>query len=290
MACSASDRPPLGRVAILGLGLMGGSLGMALRARSAASEVVGWNRSQEPGRRALAAGAVDRVAASPEEAARDADVVVVAVPVERIVELARRAAAAMPTSGVVTDLGSVKARVVAEASGALQGRFVGGHPMAGSEESGITAAYADLYEGATWVLTPTDDSAPAAIDTVRGLAIAVGALPVVLSPEVHDRWVAAVSHLPHVAAYALAATAHEMAGTEGVQIAAGSYRDGTRVALSDPALWAGILLENRDAALAAMERYGAWLAGAAGALRRGERDGLERLLRGAHEARPRCEP
>jgi len=287
-----AERPaprPLGSVAILGLGLMGGSLGMALRSRRAAAQVVGWNRSEGPALRAREAGAVDRLAASPQEAAREAELVVVALPVDCIVETAKSVAAAIGPTSVVTDVGSVKARIVAEASEALGGRFVGGHPMAGSEESGIGSACASLYEGAPWVITPAPRTEPSAVESVVRLAGAVGGRPVLLSPEVHDRWVAAVSHLPHVAAYAMAAAAYDLAGADGLRIAAGSYRDGTRVALSDPSLWAGILMENREAVLVAMERLAGWLDQATAVLREGDRCGLERLLQDARNARPRCQ-
>lgn len=274
------------RVAILGLGLMGGSLGLALRARRAVRRVVGWNRSGAALGQAAARGAVDEAEADLAAAVREADLVVACVPVEATVPLLRACAPHLAAHAFVTDVGSAKARLVSEAEGILGGRFVGGHPMAGSEESGVGAASAGLYEGAAWLLTPTPATAPAALEAAAHLAAAVGARPRVCGADEHDRLVAAISHLPHLAAYATAAAA---AGVPDgwTDIAAGSYRDTTRVAGSDPALWSGILIDNRMAVVERLDDLIAWLGAARDALGSGDAAVLGSLLARAHAARQR---
>lgn len=277
----------LDTVAILGLGLMGGSLGLALRKRGAAREVVGWGRRPETREEALARGAMDRAADSPEEAVRGADLVVLCVPVATIVPLLEKIAPDCKAKAALTDVGSAKARIVAEAERIVGGRFVGGHPMCGSEESGLVAARADLYQGATWVLTPTPQTDPAALERVAAMAQASGAVLRECDPDTHDRWVASLSHLPHVLAYGLAQTAGDQVEPEGAALAAGSFRDGTRVAKSDPAFWTEILLDNRAAVLESLDVFLEWADRTRAALDAGDAEKLSELLAAAHAARQR---
>lgn len=252
------DEPHFGRVAILGVGLIGGSLGLALRRRGLADEVVGYSRT--PATRALAAelGAIDRVADSAEDCVDGADLVYLATPVAAIVPLLTSLAPRLRSGAVVTDAGSSKARIVAEAAALGCDSFVGGHPMTGSEAMGVAAARADLFDGMTYALTPTSRTSPAALAQVRALAEALGSRVVELSPEDHDRAAAAISHLPHLLATVLMLVTEQRAqeGAPVYELAAGSWTDGTRVAASGATMWREILVSNREAVLEALADFG----------------------------------
>ncbi len=198
--------PPFRRVAILGLGMMGGSLGLALRAGALADEIVGYDAAPAHAAEAVARGLVAAVYPMPQAAVADADLIVLAVPVGATLPLLQAIASAVAPDAIVTDVGSVKAAVVAWAAATLPlpGRFVGGHPMAGSERSGPGAADATLYRGARWPLTPPPATEPAALARVQALVVALGAEPLLLPPDEHDRLVAGASHLPLLAATPLA--------------------------------------------------------------------------------------
>jgi prephenate dehydrogenase len=275
-----------GPVAIVGVGLMGGSLGLAL---GGAREVVGVDPDPEALRVALAVGAVDRAAGSLEEAAEGAEAVVLATPMPALEGLARRALAASPEDCLVTDLGSAKAALLAALSPADRERFIGGHPVCGAERTGVAFARRDLFRGATWFLTPGAEARPELFQRLHGLVGSVGARPVAIDAGVHDRLMALVSHLPHVLAGALvnqaAATAPE--GREALRSAGPSFGDLTRVAGSNPPLWADILLANREAVLEALGAYAASLDEVAGALRAGDREWLLGFIGEAAGARAR---
>ena len=200
-----SDRPAT-RVAVLGVGLIGGSIGLAARRRLGA-EVVGHSRSAATVERALELGALDRGAASVAEACEGADLVFCAGPVAALPEQARGALSASGPETVVTDVGSTKGELV----GALgdDERFIGGHPLAGAETAGVGNARADLFEGARWYLTPTDRSSGILYDRLQRAVAGLGARPQAIDPSAHDRLMATISHVPHVVANALAAAACE---------------------------------------------------------------------------------
>jgi prephenate dehydrogenase len=231
-------RPPEpGRAVVVGTGLIGGSIGMRLRR-------LGWHvtgRDRDPARaeRARELGALDAVGDD-----RAAAVTFVATPVRAIAEEARRALDAGP--GLVTDVGGVKASVVEAVADA---RFVGGHPMAGSEQDGVDGATADLFEGATWVLTPTEGTAAAAYTQVRQIVGSFGAEIVALPPDRHDELVAVVSHVPHLAAATLMRLADERSVEHRalLRLAAGGFRDMTRIASGHPGIWPDICADNRGA-------------------------------------------
>ncbi|MGE5095751.1 MAG: prephenate dehydrogenase, partial [Betaproteobacteria bacterium] len=196
----------LGRVAIVGVGLIGGSLALALRRAGAVSTIVAADRDLQALERAAALGVIDQAAESVSEATRGADVVVVALPVRAIGSALHDVGLALESHAVVTDVGSTKGEVVRIAREELRERFprfVPGHPIAGRESSGVEAATPDLFRGARVVLTPQPDTAPEAMDTVRACWEAAGARVTALEPEVHDRIFAAVSHLPHLLSFAL---------------------------------------------------------------------------------------
>jgi prephenate dehydrogenase len=231
-------RPPEpGRAVVVGTGLIGGSIGMRLR--QLGWHVTGRDRDPDAAARARKLGALDAVGDDP-----DAAITFVATPVHGIAGEARRALAAGP--GLVTDVGGVKASVVDAVD---DGRFVGGHPMAGSEQEGVDGASPDLFEGATWVLTPTDGTQAAAYAQVRQIVGTLGAEVVTLSPQRHDELVAVVSHVPHLAAASLMRLADERSEEHRalLRLAAGGFRDMTRVASGHPGIWPDICSDNRDA-------------------------------------------
>lgn len=233
---------------MVGLGLVGGSLGMGLR--RAGWAVVGVDRDPAVAEAAVARGAADE-AGTDLRAVGEAEVTVVAVPPAAIVPVAREAAARMRPGAVLTDTGSVKAPVVAALEGLPRVRFVGGHPMFGSEGQGIAAADASLLPGRPYVLTPVEGTDPEAVVMVEALVRSLAMRPVRLPPEVHDRLAAQVSHLPYLVALALA----EAVEGEARAIAGPAFREMTRVARSPRPMWAAIARANRDAILAALDRF-----------------------------------
>jgi prephenate dehydrogenase len=233
------------RIAIIGVGLIGGSVALALRERAGAT-VAGFDRSPEAVETATARGAVDRPAASLEEAVADAEAVFVAVPVGSLPDAVAAALARAPQDCVVTDVGSTK-RAVAAAHD--DPRFVGGHPLAGAETAGVEHARADLFENATWYLTPTSQTSGILYERLHRLLHTIGARPTAIEADTHDTILAAVSHLPHVLANVLVSQAAETlaAGGERLPATGPSFRDATRVAGASSAIWTDIYLANRDA-------------------------------------------
>jgi prephenate dehydrogenase len=276
----------LTRVAVLGVGLIGGSIGLAARQRLSA-EVVGFDADRGSLDRALADGAISAAAASVAEACEGAEAIFCAAPVAGLPELARAALAACGPDAVVTDVGSTKQEIVA-ALGADE-RFIGGHPLAGAETAGVANARADLFEGARWYLTPTDRSSGVLYDRLQRLVSGLGARPQAIDPVVHDRLMATISHLPHVVANALAAeAAAELAGdSERLPEVGPSFRDTTRVAGSNPAIWADIFASNGDVVADAVESVAKRLGEAAALLRTGDRDALRAWHAAAGEDRRR---
>jgi prephenate dehydrogenase len=276
-------------VAIVGAGLIGGSIGMALRERRLAGEVIAVARSEETIRLALARGAADRATRDIAGAAAGADLVVLAAPVSLIAEHLQVVAAVVDAECVITDVGSVKQPIAAAAEKALPhpGRFVGGHPLAGSERKGIAAARPDLLQGATWVLTPTARTDAAALERVQDLVARLGARSLLLSPQEHDHLVARTSHLPHLVAAALihvvAARIKERADT--LDVIGQGFRDTTRIAAGDAALWADIALANADALLDSLGEMNAALECLAAALKARSREDVERFLGDAQRAK-----
>ena len=273
-------------VAIIGTGLIGASLGLA--ARSAGRRVRGYDLDPNKAARALLLGALDEPAPTVADAVAGAAIVIVATPVGSIAETALAALDA--GASVVTDVGSVKAPVVGEITRLRpdgSARFVGGHPMAGSEQDGPDGARADLFVGATWVLTPADNTDTAALAAVRELVTAVGGQPVEVAPGDHDTLVALVSHVPQLAATTLMDVAVS-AGTQHdtlLRLAAGGFRDMTRIAAGHAAIWPDICMANRDAILAAMDAYVAALGDVRAIVAAGDRAALLDLLERARAAR-----
>jgi prephenate dehydrogenase len=264
-----------GRVNVIGTGLIGGSIGLALRRHGV--RVSGSDADADRAARALDLGALDEIGL---DAA--ADITFVAVPVGAIpAEVGR---ALQSTSGLVTDVGSVKASITDAVDSA---RFVGGHPMAGSEQDGVEGADADLFEGAVWVLTPTATTEDNAFASVRSVVSSLGADVVALSPERHDALVAVVSHVPHLTAATLMHLADERAEEHRalLRLAAGGFRDMTRIAAGHPGIWPDICAENRSAIVEMLDRLIAGLSDMRAAVEKSDREALLSVLERAQLAR-----
>jgi prephenate dehydrogenase len=272
----------LDRVAIVGLGLLGGSVAWAAKERGAAREVVGATRSAEAREQALANGACDRVVPL-EEVGRGADLVVLATPVGAMARTLRTLAPGLASGAVVTDVGSVKAPLVETLPGLLPPGcfYVGSHPMAGSHERGMSHASPSLLAGRVCVVT--ESAAPAAGERVEAFWQALGARVVRRTAEQHDAEVAWVSHLPHLLAFAFAGSL-EAAPPPAAELAGTGFRDFTRIARSDAELWADILPANRKALAAPLGAAGAALEKLSRALEAGDAEGLDRLLSAARSA------
>jgi prephenate dehydrogenase len=240
------------RVAVVGTGLIGASLGLAARRRG--DEVAGWDEDPRALEVAAAREAVT-AAGSLDEALADADVAVVAVPVAGLVTAVRAVLESAPPGCTVTDVGSTKESVCVAAAG--DPRFVGGHPICGAETRGPERATADLFDGATWFLTPLASTDPERYRAIHGLVASLGARPVAIDPAAHDRLVAVTSHLPHALANVLLnqAGASRVEGHEPLAAAGGSLRDMTRIAGANPRVWVDIFLDNREAVASALAEH-----------------------------------
>jgi prephenate dehydrogenase len=261
------------RIAVLGVGLIGGSIGLAV-GRRAHAQVSGYDPDERVLAKALQLGAIDHACADVAEAVREADVVFVAAPVGALAQTVRQALAGAGADCVVSDVGSTK-RVLAEAG--ADERFIGGHPLAGAESSGVEHAREDLFEGAVWYLTPAANSTGVLYERLHRLLTTIGARPVAIDAETHDRLLAAVSHLPHVLANVLAAQAANTLdeAAEGRLPAVGpSFRDATRVAGANSAIWTDIYLSNRDALIAAIDAFAAALGDVRATLAAGDAPGV----------------
>ena len=276
------------RILIVGTGLIGGSIGLALR-RGADAHVTGYDADVSNAQSARQSGALDDVAASVGDGAESADIVVLAPPVGEIPGAVAEVARTAQPGTVVTDVGSTKGTIVARAEDMLgpERPFVGGHPMAGTEGEGIGAARADLFDGALWILTPTASTEPAAYRRVNAFVTGLGARTLALDPDAHDRLVARVSHLPYAIATALMAVASDDPDGRVFEAAAGSFRDVTRTAGTNPRIWHDILSTNRAAVGAEIERMVAKLETMRVALELGDLDAVDALIATARDARKR---
>ncbi len=273
MTSRTEERRP--RAQIVGSGLIGGSIGMALRVRG--WHVSGIDRDDARVHKGVALGALD--ASGFDERA---EIVFIATPVGAVAEVATECLAR--GSGVVTDVGSAKHSIVSAIS---QPRFVGGHPMAGSEQEGVEGARPELFEGSVWVLTPVERTDPAAHALVRSVVASLGAEVVELSPQRHDTLVAMVSHVPHLTAASLMSLAAEGAEEHRalLRLAAGGFRDMTRIAAGHPGIWPDICVENRDAIVEVLRRLEGELARTRSLVESGDREGLLEVLERARDAR-----
>jgi len=259
------------KAAVLGVGLIGGSIGLTAR-RQLDCEVIGFDPESQTVEEAVASGAVDRGAPSVELACEGAELVFCAAPVAALPELARAALEACGPDAVVTDVGSTKREIVAELGG--DERFIGGHPLAGAETSGVGNARVDLFDGARWYLTPTERSSGLLYDRLQRAVAGLGARPQAIDAAAHDRLMATVSHLPHVVANVLVgqAAAELTRDSERMPEVGPSFRDTTRVAGANPAIWGDIFSTNREAVAEAIEAVISRLREASELIRAGDRE------------------
>ena len=277
------------RLCIIGVGLIGGSLARALREAGACGEIVGAGRNPANLQLAVDLGVIDRYETDIAAAVKDADMVFVAVPVGVMPAVFEALRGSLPDKAVLTDGGSAKGSVVAaarQAFGRLPDNFVPGHPIAGIEQSGVTASIPDLYRNRRVILTPLPETDRAAIDRVRAMWEATGATVTEMDPTHHDEVLAATSHLPHVLAFALVESLARLHDKREIfEYAAGGFRDFTRIASSDPVMWRDICLANGDAILDMIRRYSADLEVLAEAVRTHDSEKLLQLFSAAKHAR-----
>ncbi|MFQ5487503.1 MAG: prephenate dehydrogenase [Gammaproteobacteria bacterium] len=284
-------KPHIKRLTIIGVGLIGGSLARAVRCAGVCGEIVGCGRSRENLQQALELGVIDRMEQDPGRAVQGADLVVVAVPLGAMETVLAQIAPHLAADTVVTDVGSAKASVAAAARRALGervSRFVPGHPIAGTEQSGVGASFAELFEGRCVILTPLPESDMQAVAQVESLWRSCGARVVAMDIAHHDAVLAATSHLPHLLAYALVDTLAQMDDSEEIfRYAAGGFRDFTRIASSDPVMWRDICLANRAAIVHMLERFAKDLEALTESVRQGDGEQLLALFSRAKSVRDR---
>jgi prephenate dehydrogenase len=276
-------------ITIFGLGLIGGSLGMALRDRGAAGMVIGYDTDPDTLLTAGETGAIDIGTTDMAEAVKKADVVILSTPVQAFPFLVKEFGPFLRPGTIITDTGSTKRQILREITPILPRsvEFLGGHPMTGSEKGGIMAADKYLFENAVYVITPTKNNSPAAVEKVSAMARAVGSRVVTMSPEEHDTIAAVVSHVPHLTAAGLTAALADVSKTFPFApvLAAGGFRDTTRVAAGNPDLWQQICFSNRDKIAAALETLIAKITAAKEFLKEGNKEGLYSFLAEAREQR-----
>lgn len=265
--------PDFDRAVIVGMGLLGGSIGMAMRERRVASTVIGVGRRPETLDAALRRGAVDEATLELKHALPDADLVIVCTPVQNVARIVRQADSAINSSALITDVGSTKGNICRELEEPVP-TFIGSHPLAGSHQSGVEFAQGDLLEGKTTIVTPSPTSSPLLVQDLEKFWQSLGSQTVQMTPQSHDQAVARTSHLPHVVAAALAACTEEHV----LPLVAAGWCDTTRVAGGNVDLWSQILSENRGPTLTAMRHFAShfdqWLA----ALESEDTNQLESLL------------
>lgn len=271
------------RVTIIGLGLIGGSLGLALKKKRIAKEVIGVSRHAPTIREAVRRKAIDSGAVDPIAGVRAADIVVLATPVDAIAPIAERVAAVLRPGTVLSDVGSSKAEIVRRLEKRLPRHvaFVGGHPLAGSDQRGFAAANGKLFNGSICVLTQTTRTSKEALSTMTRFWQSLVGKVEVMTPSRHDTLVAAASHLPHLLAYTLAGATPE----EAARLRLRSFKDVTRIARSEPDLWDDIFLSNRKAVLEAMRRFDRQWKNLRGLIQRSNAAGLKQQLERARQRR-----
>ena len=280
------DKPQ--NIAILGLGLMGASLALALKKRGYSGRLLGYARRETTRNQAGQDGMFDEVFADPAECVGDADIVVVCVPIWTIAKLAGEIVAALKPNAVVTDVGSTKSELLKTLEPLFAGSkafFVGSHPIAGSEKTGIEAGDPDLYEGRLTVVCPSDDTPAAAEQAVTGLWKAAGAEVVEMSPTAHDAMLASTSHLPHMVAAALARSVADGDPAGKADFCGTGFKDTTRVASGSADMWVDIIDTNRTALEAELDRFHGELQGLIHILRSGNGDDIRQWLEEAAATR-----
>jgi prephenate dehydrogenase len=247
------------KTTIIGLGLIGGSLARALRRKGLTSEITGVGRGIENLETGISLGIIDNYSTDPIKGIKDADVVILATPVATIVDILKKICAYLNDDTIVSDVGSVKGSIIKKIESFIPDKFlfVGAHPIAGTEDSGVKASFAELFIGRKCILTPTEKTDKKSLEIIKAMWESVGSDVILMDPDRHDTIMAAVSHLPHIIAYSLVNTIDDFRDFEKdlLSFSAGGFRDTTRIALSHPVIWKDICLFNKEAILNMIERY-----------------------------------
>jgi cyclohexadieny/prephenate dehydrogenase len=290
MTQTSKAGPMFNKIALIGVGLIGGSIALAARRGGLARQIVAATRSAETAATANRLKLVDHCGTDLAEACKDADLVIVCTPVGACGEAAKVIAPSLKPGCILCDVGSVKQAVIRDMQPHVPPgvHFIPTHPVAGTENSGPEAGFAELFDGRWCILTPLPDSDPAAVDKLEAFWKALGSLVERLNPAHHDRILAITSHLPHLIAYTIVGTADDLGGhlnSEVLRFAAGGFRDFTRIAASDPTMWRDIFLNNREAVLEVLQRFQEDLFYLQRAIRWGEGDKLFDLFTRTREIR-----
>lgn len=292
MSKAAAKTPLFGKVAIIGVGLIGSSLARAVRRHGLAKRIAGCTRSAASRDKILELGLADEAVQDPAAAAEGADLIIVCTPIGTYEEIGRAIAPKLKPGVIVTDAGSVKQAVIRDLGPFVPdgAHFVPGHPIAGTEHSGPEAGFAELFENRWCVLTPPPGTDAEAVQKVTAFWEACGALVTTMEARHHDHVLAMTSHLPHLIAYTIVSTASDLEDSlqgEVARFSAGGFRDFTRIAASDPIMWRDIFLNNREAVLEMLQRFSEDLTALQRAIRWGEGATLEDMFRRTREARKR---
>jgi len=271
--------PLFGKIALIGFGLIGGSIARAAREQGLAGAIVTTARSAKSRARVLELGIVDRVVETNAEAAEGADLVILCIPVGACGAVAQEIAAHLKPGAIVSDVGSVKGAVVRDMAPHLPAgvHFVPAHPVAGTEHSGPDSGFAELFINRWCILTPPDGADTDAVEKLRAFWAAIGARVEIMTPDHHDLVLAITSHLPHLIAYTIVGTADELAqvtSSEVIKFSAGGFRDFTRIAASDPIMWRDVFLANKEAVLEMLGTFNEDLSKLTRAIRRGDGEAL----------------
>jgi prephenate dehydrogenase len=273
------------QVAIIGVGLIGGSLGMILRRKAMADHVVGIGRRVENLKTAVELGAIDRYVADPKEGVQGADLVILATPVDTYDRHLKEWAHCLTPGAIVSDVGSVKGMLVEQSEAAMPAgvHFVGAHPIAGKEKTGVAAGSDQLFKSARCILTPTKRTDPQALERIKQLWEETGSIVLTMDPHLHDQILGAVSHLPHIAAFALMNALadlrdHRLPTLDLAGHSGGGLRDTTRIAASSPEMWRDIFLWNRDNLVSYIDQYQRALEDLKRLIKAGDAAGIEKAL------------
>jgi cyclohexadieny/prephenate dehydrogenase len=274
-----STRPNFDRIALIGFGLIGGSIARAAREQGLAKEIVTTARSAASRARVVELGVVDRVVETNAEAVKGADLVILCIPVGACGAVAAEIAPHLKPGAIISDVGSVKAAIVKDMAPYLPAsvHFVPAHPVAGTENSGPDSGFAELFINRWCILTPPEGTDTDAVEKLRAFWSAIGAKVEIMTPEHHDLVLAITSHLPHLIAYTIVGTADELAqvtSSEVIKFSAGGFRDFTRIAASDPTMWRDVFLANKEAVLEMLGTFNEDLSKLTRAIRRGDGEAL----------------
>ena len=248
------------KVCIIGLGLIGGSIGLAMKRAKISNQIIGFARSNSTLKRAIELGLVDKVKDNLEDAVNDCDLIILATPLSTFKKLVEEMSPFLKKDCIITDTGSAKLSVIEDLRGILPNNveFIPGHPIAGTEESGPDAGFAELFDNRWCILTPTEENSSNAIDLIKEFWESIGSKVEIMDPLHHDKVLAITSHIPHLIAFNIVGTANNLANVtekEVVKYSAGGFRDFTRIAASDPKMWSDIFTYNSEAVLEMLELF-----------------------------------